>query len=87
MVRDEAHAIGCAASKYTMEYEGKPWNATLLTCNYSHGNPFIGDKVYAAGPTASACQTGTNPDFAGLCSEMEQYNEDPNDEWIIIDVE
>lgn len=86
MVRDAAHAIGCAASRYTMEYEGRPWNATLLTCNYSRGNPLIGDKVYESGPTASACQTGTNPDYVGLCSELEQYNEDPHHGWII-DVE
>lgn len=83
MVRDEAHGIGCAATKYTMEYEEKPWNATLLTCNYSRTNPVIGDKVYVAGPTASACQTGTNPNFAGLCSEMEQYDENLNSGWII----
>lgn len=86
MVRDEAHAIGCAASRYTLDYEGKQWNATLLTCNYSRHNPSIGDKVYVTGPTASACQTGVNPDYPGLCSEMERYDENSNDEWII-DVE
>lgn len=83
VVRDASHAIGCAASRYTMEYEGKPWNATLLTCNYSRNNPLVGEQVYEPGPTASKCQTGTNPDYAGLCSEHEQYNEDPYDGWII----
>lgn len=73
VVRDKAHAIGCASSKYLKEFENKEWNATLLVCNYSHNNPLIGDKVYVAGPTASACRTGTNPNYPGLCSELEQY--------------
>lgn len=58
-----------------MEIQGENNHAILLTCNYSRGNPFKGDPVYAAGPTASACQTGTNSKYPGLCSPREKYEE------------
>lgn len=72
MIRDETQAVGCAASRYTMNYQGKSAKATLMTCNYSHGNPVRGGKVYKSGPTASSCKTGTNSKYPGLCSQNEQ---------------
>lgn len=80
VVRDEAHAVGCAASKYTMTNQGKQMKAILMVCNYSRSNPYKGDKVYVAGPTASGCKTGTNPKYPGLCSQNEKY-EEPKIQW------
>lgn len=105
MVRDEARAVGCAASKFTMMQQGQQlkvenismnkikvhlniWDsdfsdlkkATIMTCNYSRGNPVKGAKVYMAGPTASSCKSGTNSKYPGLCSENEQI-EEPNIQW------
>lgn len=35
-----------------------------------------GIYIYEAGPAASKCKTGTNPDFPQLCSVDEDYTED-----------
>lgn len=66
VVRDEAHAVGCAASRYTQG----GWNTVLVACNYSNTN-MIGQSIYKAGRTASGCKTGRNPKYPGLCSESE----------------
>lgn len=35
-----------------------------------------GTYIYEAGPAASKCKTGTNPDYPSLCSVDEDYSED-----------
>lgn len=72
-VRANAQKIGCAASTSKTYMKGRDWNAIWLACNYSYGN-MIGTSVYQAGPPASACQTGNNPQYPGLCSPNEQYD-------------
>lgn len=63
--------VGCAGSKYT-DSEGKK---ALLVCNYGFGN-MPGVYLYEAGPSASKCKTGANPNYPALCSVDEDYSED-----------
>lgn len=62
VVHDSAIAVGCAASQFT---DGV-WNATLVACNYSHGN-VLGDPVYLSGKPASKCLKGRDSVFTNLC--------------------
>lgn len=70
LVHDKADRVGCALSQYI-----KPggWYTTYYVCNYAETN-VIGAEIYEDGPTASACKTGTNPNYPGLCSENEKYD-------------
>lgn len=44
----------------------------MLTCNYALGNgPH--EMVYEPGPAASGCESGTNPEYPGLCSVDEKW--------------
>lgn len=55
-----------------MENGGQVSDTAMLTCDYSLGNvPHA--KVYVAGPAASGCKTGTNPQYPGLCTENETW--------------
>ncbi|TDG40357.1 hypothetical protein AWZ03_013222 [Drosophila navojoa] len=69
MARDYNIAVGCAAARY----KNGIWNNFLLACNYAATN-WIGEAVYASGPTASGCTTGRNVNYAGLCKVAEVYN-------------
>ncbi|XP_055297429.1 antigen 5 like allergen Cul n 1-like [Sitodiplosis mosellana] len=69
IVKDSAHKVGCGISKFN---EGKR-RKSLIVCNYSIAN--ISKKpTYTVGSAASGCKTGSNPDFAGLCSVNEKYD-------------
>lgn len=57
------------------QYMDGPWKRSLFACNYARTN-IINYPVYKKGRTASACKTGTNPNFKGLCSIKEPI--DPN---------
>lgn len=64
----EAYKVGCSISKYTE----KNRRYSLMACNYAVTN-MDSMPIYEDGPTASGCQTGTNPNFPGLCSVNEKY--------------
>lgn len=70
-VGQDATVVGCAGSKYT-DGEGQQ---AILVCNYGFGN-MQNTYIYAAGPAASKCKTGPNPDYPALCSVDEDYTED-----------
>ncbi|XP_029732953.1 antigen 5 like allergen Cul n 1-like [Aedes albopictus] len=72
MVADRSNRIGCAM----VSFEESPWMRKYLVCNYSITN-IINQPVYKAGPTASKCVTGQNPDYAGLCSVDEVIDSNP----------
>lgn len=74
MVIDESHAVGCASTKYITKVDGQDWKAYLTVCNYARV-PVIGSTIYKSGKTASACKTGPNTKYPGLCSEKEEYND------------
>lgn len=65
MVQDRDVAVGCAL----VRYQSNLYNSYFV-CNYSFVN-FVGLPVYVKGTTASQCQTGTNPNYPGLCNENE----------------
>ncbi|KFB44656.1 venom allergen [Anopheles sinensis] len=68
LVRGNVYKIGCA-----IHYGKKGSGPALYTvCNYSSAN-VVGEPVYSKGPTASACKTGTNPNYPGLCSVNEIF--------------
>lgn len=56
-------------TKYTNQNGARK---ALIACNYAVGN-IDGYPIYSDGETASDCQTGTNPDYPGLCSIDEIY--------------
>lgn len=70
LVTDRALQIGCAISMYRTNVGGVQYNS-VMACNYAYGSE-INSPVYIFGPTASACTSGTNPNFPGLCSADEQ---------------
>lgn len=70
VVKDNAYRVGCSIAKYTDQNDARK---ALVACNYAVAN--IGDwPIYNDGPTASDCQTGTNPKYPALCSEEEIYD-------------
>lgn len=68
VVRDIAYDVGCALAKYKI----KGYFFSYFVCNYAVTN-MQDDPIYDAGETASACTSGTNPKYPGLCSENETY--------------
>lgn len=68
---DKANQVGCAMANFPQNGN----QITVFTCNYSF-DIIEEQKVYVSGPAASECQTGTNPQFPGLCSINESI--DPN---------
>lgn len=69
VVKDDAYKVGCAIAKFTMNGD----RVALLACNYAVSN-IKNWPIYEEGATASACESGTNPDYPGLCSVDEVYN-------------
>lgn len=68
-MKDSAHKVGCAISKFN---EGKK-RKSVIACNYSKSN-IKNEPTYVEGPAASDCKTGSNPNFPGLCSIEEKYD-------------
>lgn len=56
-------------AKYTNENGVR---TALIACNYAVAN-IESWPIYDDGPTASDCQSGTNPEYPGLCSVDEVY--------------
>lgn len=69
IVKDDAYKVGCSIAKYT-DGGGKK---CLIACNYAVSN-IQNWPIYDEGAPTSACQTGKNPEFAGLCSVAEVYD-------------
>lgn len=70
VVKDDSFKVGCSISKYSEpSYGGKK---SLMACNYGVGN-LQDHPIYQEGKTASACTSGMNPKYPGLCSENEVY--------------
>lgn len=67
VVKDRATHVGCAIARYT---DASGWDTVLLACDYARTN-MIGEATYLAGPVASKCTTGVNPNFKALCSVKE----------------
>lgn len=63
--------MGCSIAKFSTN--GDDNLKVLLACNYAVSN-IKNWPIYEAGETASACQTGINPDFPALCSVEEIYH-------------
>ncbi|XP_013105494.2 antigen 5 like allergen Cul n 1 [Stomoxys calcitrans] len=65
--------MGCAAAKYGDE-NPKNKQYFLLACNYANTN-WVGWPIYnSCSEPATACTTGTNPDYPNLCSLEEYYD-------------
>lgn len=71
IVTGRSTKLGCAASAFK---RGKS-RYTLIVCNYAQAN-LSGWSTYTAGPTASACITGSDSVYPGLCTVNEPI--DPN---------
>ncbi|XP_031622599.1 uncharacterized protein LOC116340305 [Contarinia nasturtii] len=69
VVKDNAYKVGCSIAKYTNENGARK---ALIACNYAVAN-IDSWPIYEDGPTASDCQTGTNPEYPALCTVDEVY--------------
>lgn len=69
-VVDRSTHIGCGMTKFIKD---GGWKTHLIACNYASAS-ISGYQIYRAGPTASACTTGINSDYPGLCSENEMVD-------------
>lgn len=69
MIVDKNARVGCAAVWYPENGGGR----VNFGCNYAQGS-YVPFPIYADGPTASKCTTGTDTKFCGLCSTAEPYN-------------
>ncbi|XP_002060175.3 venom allergen-1 [Drosophila virilis] len=70
MVNERNNRIGCAIARYT---DANGLGSTLLACNYAVTN-VRNNPIYRAGPPASECIRGRNPNYSNLCAENEEYN-------------
>lgn len=68
LVANRANAVGCAIIHY--QAGGATPFASYLVCDYSFNN-VGGQPIYVKGPSTSNCQTGSNPNYPGLCSVNE----------------
>lgn len=72
LVRDEAYAVGCAIAQFKKD----KWFTTLYACDYTLSN-ILGEPIYEKSKkAASSCKSGNNPNFSGLCSVKEIYDND-----------
>ncbi|XP_041781124.1 antigen 5 like allergen Cul n 1-like [Anopheles merus] len=67
MVSDRTTAIGCGVVIYPKKMEDFVFKMVLYACNYAITS-IVHQPIYRKGEPASRCRTGTNPDYAGLCS-------------------
>jgi len=72
MMQESQTDVGCAAVQVLTTSDGWNWNKLFIACNYAMTN-FMGSPVYGPGAPASACQTGINSKYPGLCSINEKY--------------
>ncbi|XP_058818868.1 venom allergen 5-like isoform X2 [Topomyia yanbarensis] len=72
IVSDRTTEIGCSL----VSYYTSPWINKLFVCNYALTN-IISQPVYQSGNTCSACTTGCNAMYQGLCNEAEDINPNP----------
>lgn len=70
IVRDVSISVGCSISQYV---KNDLYNIYYV-CDYAVANNFD-HQIYDEGPTASKCETGTNPKYPALCSEKEKYDD------------
>ncbi|XP_053684093.1 antigen 5 like allergen Cul n 1-like [Sabethes cyaneus] len=75
IVSDRSTRIGCAMMKYILRQQTNFY----FVCNYSMTN-IVNQPVYKSGKTASACKTGANHDYKGLCNPNEEISSDPAEE-------
>lgn len=73
MIHELSIRVGCASVRSSETNDGVNWETLTTACNYAHTN-VIGAPIYIAGPTASECQTGTNPQYPNLCSTAENID-------------
>lgn len=66
MVNDLNNRVGCGASKYNYNYNGRRWFSILLTCNYEYTNMLNTPTYTRARPPALDCQRSHN--FPNLCN-------------------
>ena len=72
MMADRNIRVGCAAATYMNS--GDSYLSYLIACNYATTN-IINFPIYAsANRAATACNTGTNPNYPNLCSASEVYD-------------
>nr|AII97542.1 BLTX139 [Nephila pilipes] len=71
--------VGCGRSLY----KAKGWFTSFLVCNYGPAGNMMGDEMYKAGRTCSACPSNTccgsscgrygiNSDYEGLCKVIDE---------------
>lgn len=70
MVNERSDRVGCAIARYT---DAMGVSGTLLACNYAVTN-VQNNPIYRAGPPASECLRGRNPNYTNLCSTEEVYS-------------
>lgn len=70
MVNERSDRVGCAIARYT---DAMGVSGTLLACNYAVTN-VQNNPIYRAGPPASECLRGRNPNYTNLCSTDEVYS-------------
>lgn len=73
VVTGDVYEMGCGITQWdAKESDNILYTHLYLVCDYSRSND-IGSNVYTTGKTASACTTGTNPQYPALCSVNENY--------------
>lgn len=70
MVNERNNRVGCAVARFT---DANGLGSTLLACNYAVTN-VQNNPIYRAGPPASECIKGRNPNYTNLCAESEEYS-------------
>ncbi|XP_002011748.4 antigen 5 like allergen Cul n 1 [Drosophila mojavensis] len=70
MVNERNNRVGCAVARFT---DANGLENTLLACNYAVTN-VLNNPIYRAGPPASECIRGRNPNYTNLCAESEEYS-------------
>ncbi|XP_034101004.1 antigen 5 like allergen Cul n 1 [Drosophila albomicans] len=70
MVNERQNRIGCTITRFT---DASGVSATLLACNYAVTN-VQNNPIYRAGPPASECIKGRNPNYTNLCADNEVYS-------------
>lgn len=73
MIHELSIRVGCASVRSSESNNGVMWETLTTACNYAHTN-VIGAPIYRAGPTASQCENGTNPQYPNLCSTAENID-------------
>lgn len=75
MIWYNSFAMGCAIVKSASLSE-ECQHLAHLACNYATGN-IAESPIYKVGPMCKECQSGQSIKFPGLCSESEDFTDDP----------